>query len=307
MGKFQSYIAFISVSILAISFLSGFVFAEETTQNLSVTLKKEIELGNELKFDLFLRSSISFILPEKIKAGENATWEFGLNPASIMIFLEIPSINKTYVTETEVPLEDMKSIAIFDGVSLIFDLSPSVSFSVTGPATLNQTNFAWENFLDKQTFETPVFLNASDKDELTIDADFYLNTQISVYVQLQNYTLEIVNYPIPQLEMSPRITHSVKIEPTATIIDTPKNLTYLLIGALAIALTVIALLIIRKIKSKKAKKETPVLTPKQYEQTEVIKPEKPLETSGSTVYCIYCGEQLPTEATYCRKCGKKIK
>ncbi len=302
MGKFQSYIAFIFVSILTISFMSGSVVAEETTQDLSAILKKEIELGNELKFDMFLRSSVSFVIPEKLKAGENATWEFGLNSASVMIFLEIPSINQTYVTETEVLLEDSKPIAIFDGVSLIFDLSPSVDLSVNGPATLNQSHLAWENFLDKQIFETPVFLNSSGKDDVTLDADFYLDTRISVYVQLQNYTSEIVNYPIPQLKMSPRISHSVEVSPAPTTIDQ-----ILLIGVLAIAFAVfLAVAIIRSRRSRKAKKKALVETLEQSELPEVTRLPKQSD-SESTVYCIYCGEKLPKEATYCRKCGKKLK
>ena len=291
----------VSVAILSFAFLSALVSAAETTHGLSALMKKEVELGDDLKFDMFLHSSVTLVIPEKIEAGENLTWLFGLNPATIMIFLEIPSINKTYVTETEIPLEDLKPITVFDGVTLVLDLSPSAKLSVTGPATLNRTNISWENFLSKQSFETQVFLNASSKDELTINYDFYLDAQINVYIQLQNYSSEIVGYPIPQLEMLPKISHSVEIESTPTIIDALRNPINLLAGALAIALVVIAFLIFRKRRSEKAKKQTPIITPKQHEQ-----PDKKSEKSESTIYCIYCGEQLPTEAAYCRRCGKKI-
>jgi len=292
----------ISLLILAFAFLSCLVSAAETTHNLSALMKKEVTLGDDLKFDMFLRSSVSFVTPEKVEPGESVIWLLGFNPATIMVFLDIPSINETYVTETEIPLEDSKPITVFDGVTLVLDLSPSAKLSINGPATLNRTNISWENFLDKQSFETQVFLNASSKDELTINYDFYLDAKISVYIQLQNYTSEIVSHPVPQLEMSPKISHSIEIESTPTIIDTLRNPINLLVAAVAIALVVISLFIIRKIKSEKVDKETLVLIPKQHEQGD-----RQIEKTESVVYCIYCGEQLPAIAAYCRKCGEKIK
>ena len=102
-------------------------------------MRKEAELGEGIKFDMFLHGSVTFDVIDKIKPDENITGSFGFNPATVMIFLDIPSINRTYATETEVSLEDLKPITVFDGVTLIIDLMPSAVLSVSGPAALNQT------------------------------------------------------------------------------------------------------------------------------------------------------------------------
>ncbi len=292
-------------SILILSLFSGLVSATETTNNISAILKKDVMLGDDLKFDMFLRSSITFEAPEKTKPGENITGSFVFNPATVMIYLEIPSINQTYATETEIPLEDSKPITVFDGVTLVIDLMPSANLAVLGPASINQINIAWENFLDKQSFGASVFVNASSRDEITLNSVFYLNVKISAYIQLQNYTTEIIGYPIPQIEMSPKISNTFDIESTPTIFDSLGNPTNILALAAVTTLIIVSLFSIKKIlKRKKIEKE--LLSPIT-KQTEVIRKENQSEKTENVVYCIYCGEQLPIEAGYCRKCGKKIK
>jgi ribosomal protein L40E len=293
------------ISILILSVLPDLTQATETTHDLSAIMKKEVDLGEEIKFDLFFSSSVTFDVLDKNKPGENITGTFGLNPASAMIFLEIPSINRTYATETEIPLEDLKPINVFDGVTLVIDLMPSANLMVTGPATLNQTNIVWDNFLEKQSFEGSVDSNASNTETITINSELYLNAKISVNIQLQNYTKEVINYPLPQMEMLPKIPHTIEIESAPSIFESLDNSVYLIIIASAISLIAITSLLIRKNKSKKeTEKEIQDMTTKQ---TQTSKAAVQSEKLRSNVFCIYCGEQLPEEATYCRKCGKKIK
>ena len=107
--------------------MPNLVQATETTNDQSAIMKKEAELGEGIKIDMFIHSSVTFDLPDKIEPGENITGTFGFNPATVMIFLEIPSINRTYATETEIPLDDSKPITVFDSVTLVIDLIPSES------------------------------------------------------------------------------------------------------------------------------------------------------------------------------------
>jgi len=47
--------------------------------------------------------------------------------------------------------------------------------------------------------------------------------------------------------------------------------------------------------------------PMQSESVEgVSKPEKTMPKTEGMIYCIHCGQNLPSYAVYCRKCGKKI-
>ena len=39
---------------------------------------------------------------------------------------------------------------------------------------------------------------------------------------------------------------------------------------------------------------------------EVSRPKKVIPKVEKTIYCMYCGERLPSHAVYCRKCGKKV-
>ncbi len=277
--------------------------AAETTDKLSAVLKKEVELGDDLKFDMFLRSSITFETPENPKPGENVTGYFTLNPVTIMLYLEIPSINQTFVTETEILLEDSKPITVFNGVTLIIDLMPSTDLLLVGPASLNKTSIAWDNYLDEQSFDYEVFDNATSKDIITLKSVFYLNAKISAYIQLENYTSEVISYPIPQIEMSPQIYHTINIESPLTIIDALGNPITILALATVTTLTIVSLLTIKKLRRKKVEKEIPAIITKD----KVIIKENQSQKTGNFIFCIYCGEQLPIEAVYCRKCGKEIK
>ena len=300
----RKYLALFLICISTSYVLSNLVQATETTYDISAIMRKEAELGEGIKFDMFLHGSVTFDVIDKIKPDENITGSFGFNPATVMIFLDIPSINRTYATETEVPLEDLKPITVFDGVTLIIDLMPSAALSVSGPASLNQTNIFWENFLEKKSFTGSIYSNVSKTETIRISSEFYLNAKISVNIQLQNYTTEIINYPIPQMEMLPKISHIIEIESTPTIFDALGNPVNLIFIVVALTLIIIVLLTIRKYIIKKDKNEISIIKTKQ---TEDFEQRKRSEKSDLTIFCIYCGEQLPAEATYCRKCGKKIK
>jgi ribosomal protein L40E len=293
----------ISMSVWIFFFLfSSAVSATDATYRLSATLRKEVKLSDEIEFDMFLSSSVNLVTPEKADLGENITCELTLNPATVMFFLEIPSLNRTYATESEIPLEELKPITVFEGITIVFDVSPSAELFVYGPATSNQTHLKWEEFLGKQSFEANVFQNVSGKEELTLVSDFYLNTQISIYVDLQNYTLEIVNHPLPQLEMSPRIIDVIEIQPKPTLIDFLRNPVNLAALIALIVLIVIALILIKKKKKSKQTKKGSSTFPETFDQAIT----KERIDNSEHIFCMYCGEQLPVEATFCRRCGKKM-
>lgn len=50
----------------------------------------------------------------------------------------------------------------------------------------------------------------------------------------------------------------------------------------------------------KEEKKTPLPSSKEKKQTLPRKPEE------NIIYCIYCGEKLPSDSLFCLKCGKKI-
>jgi hypothetical protein len=136
--------------------------------------------------------------------------------------------------------------------------------------------------LEKQSFQGSVYSNVSSNETLRINSEFYLNAKISVNIQLQNYTTEIVDYPLPQMEMLPKISQAIEIEPPSSIFESLGNTVYLIIIAFAISLIVIASLLIRKNKNKKTEKEIQDTTTKQ---TQNSKPAVQTEKPQSNVFC----------------------
>jgi parallel beta-helix repeat protein len=85
----------------------------------------------------------------------------------------------------------------------------------------------------------------------------------------------------------------------------PFPITWIVGAAIIIAISGTAFLVYFK-KIKKTTRKVRAQLPLPSAKKEVPRPKKAIPTTRKTIYCIFCGEELPPHAVYCRKCGKKI-
>jgi len=85
----------------------------------------------------------------------------------------------------------------------------------------------------------------------------------------------------------------------------PFPITWIVGVAIIIAISGTAFLVYFK-KIKKTTRKVRAQPPLPPAKKEVPRPKKAIPKTRKTIYCIHCGEELPSHAVYCRKCGKKI-
>jgi len=85
----------------------------------------------------------------------------------------------------------------------------------------------------------------------------------------------------------------------------PFPITWIVAAATIIAIGGAAFLIYFK-KIKKTTRKVRAQLPIPPVTKEVPRPKKAIPKTRKAIYCIHCGEELPSHAVYCRKCGKKV-
>ena len=85
----------------------------------------------------------------------------------------------------------------------------------------------------------------------------------------------------------------------------PFPITWIIAATAIIAIGGVAFLVYFK-KIKKTTRKVRAQLPLPSAKKEVPRPKKAIPKTRKTIYCIHCGEELPPQAVYCRKCGKKI-
>jgi hypothetical protein len=85
----------------------------------------------------------------------------------------------------------------------------------------------------------------------------------------------------------------------------PFPITWIVAAATLIAIGGAAFLVYFK-KIKKTTQKVHAQPPPPPVTKKVLRPKKAIPKTRKAIYCIHCGEELPSHALYCRKCGKKL-
>jgi len=107
--------------------------------------------------------------------------------------------------------------------------------------------------------------------------------------------------------MNPRVSEAITVSVPNPLISLLTNTAFIIVAILfGLGLTVFG--IARRNARKEEERRKRMRTPPPLTLTPTVSKEKPPSTAPqmNVVYCIYCGEKLPLDATYCRKCGRKI-
>ena len=243
-----------------------------------------------------------------MRPGETSTWHIQINtPGTVSISVYIPSpVDEWYsMSEDFTSITGLLHIPIISGLSATLKINPSASLTIDGPGSLSPSSVSLDYMGSSKSFTVSSYSSASNKAKITVYADFKLDLSVGLSISLFLFSQQIASTNIGKFPMSPTvsetITVSVPFDPIASLLGNPF---FIILGLASILGLIVAVGAHRARKKVEAKMKRGVRTP----PPQPVQKEKPTpaRTSMKTVYCINCGEKLPSHATYCRKCGKKV-
>lgn len=266
----------------------------------------DVDLAYGIKIRLTCSFPVYLTPPSEIEPGESSTCYVQVNPGTVSLEVYIPSPVDDWfsVSEEIYTLASAFYITIVPGLSATLRISPSASLTVDGPGSIDITSTTFENVGSGETFLVSCYGDASHGAQITVNADFGLDIDIGLSIDLFMFRQEVASTPIGSFSMKPRVSDTVVVSTfLGRIFDavfSPWGIFMLLLVALFVFGTVAMVVSSRRKRKEQARK----VIPKPLEKPKVMK-KKPLPKI-ETVYCIYCGEELPSQAVYCRKCGKRV-
>jgi len=267
---------------------------------------EEIDLLAGIKIKISCSTNAYLTPPtESLKAEQSSIWYLKTESGIYYIDIYLPSpIDQWYSKQINQITSDYDfSYQIVPGLEITLTPHPFASLSITGPASLQTSSISWENY----NYDTkPVIVDCqkgATGATITVNADFSLAFTVSLNINMLLFSQEITNYQIAQIPLTPTISESKTVphsfmEQVLNFIFSP----LVLLGIMTILLIIFLAGIFHMGKKRQKMKQRTTIKPQKEEPKTLTAPQQ-----KRLKYCIYCGEKLSPEATYCGNCGKKIK
>lgn len=298
-----------TIAILLSILIASSVFTvsgSPTTKTVSASTG-DIELFADVKvkFTYSLQAQL-YSLATTTKLGERTTWNAEIGSATIKLSVFVPQpINRWYSTTKSLSeFASSLNIPISSGLSATLRASPSVTLSINGPASLSTTSLYFSNEQTTKQFYVTAHSATSSGSTIKVNADFKMDMSISLDIDLFLFSQQIANTNIGQFPLTPTISETITVSTVHNILLNIISHPLFIFSVIIVVPSVAIMAIVARRKGKKQEIEKLISKPaKNIKKTTTV--EKIATKQVKTVYCIYCGESLPSQAVYCRKCGKK--
>lgn len=301
---YASVIALLIILLCSSFMISAFAAEETVSMNTGeIYLPLGVKVRLTFSFKARLYPSTYTIQPRK-----TSSWYlYTTSPATLSLFVFIPSpVNRWYSTSRELTsISSTLVIPLTTGLEARLRLKHSASLGITGPGSLSMSSVDFDYLDSSENFQVTSYSSASNGAKITVNADFQLETTISLSINLFLFEQDIATTNIGTISMTPRVSDSITISvPPNPIANLLGNPLFIIIGFVVILGTAIGIAAHRS-----GRKVEPIgkktAAPSQPQPLEREKPIRPQAQKSNMIYCLYCGEKLPADASFCRKCGKK--
>lgn len=203
------------------------------------------------------------------------------------------------LSEFNLPITGYESLGI--GVTANIKAIPKAIMSVNGPATLNSDTVTFEQ-IGTKSFDIQVFSDAASGSSIEITEHFKVDISVGLTINagpLSN-TVPLTQISVLNLEPAMSTSDTVNIIP---IVWLGRNSGLIIIVALVLLIAGFGTYTYFRVRPKLMAKQNSRII-----QQEEPKPNKnPVSTASkdAEVYCMFCGNKLPSKAVFCRACGKK--
>lgn len=306
----------IAILLLLTIFLLPSVFSSPDNYTLtSSTGDVDLIAGVKVKISYTSQATVSH--PSTIGRGKTASWSIGLSDSFIEISVYVPSpVSQWYSASRIMPIGSYYEIQITTGISVRVKVVSSSSLDLTGDGRLSMHSLSWSSE-ETKTFQVDSYTNSKGK--ITVKSSFDFQINLGLIIGISPLSIEIADTNIGTFPASPKVSESM----TVSIPFYDQILSFIL-GPLVLLILLIAFLTIvmviparrkRKEQERRARRVSATeqvrkLIPKPPKRPETVreipKQKKAVPKTEEAIYCIHCGEKLPSHAVYCRKCGKKI-
>lgn len=309
-------------SLIALLFSSLLVSASPTSETVSISTG-DVELSSRVKVRLICSLNVKlYSTSDTIEPGKSSTWYIQINsPGTVSLSVFIPSpYNDWYTTSKEfTSITSTLHIPIVSGLSATLKTNPSASLNINGPGSLSTSSMSFDYMGSSESFTVSSYTSASNGAKITVNADFKIGISVGLSIDLLLFSQQIASTSIGQFSMTPSISDSMTVSiPSNPIVSLITNPLFVILGFVIGSFSIIGLAIRRsyrknlekqRARSVSALEQVRKLAPKPLKRHEPvakkIKPQKQV-SKPDIIYCLYCGEKLPSYAGYCRKCGKKV-
>ncbi len=281
-----------------------------------------VDLVGDAKISINYTSQATISHSSTIGKGETKFWDIGLQAGTIDISVYVPSpLSQWYSVSTFIPIGSYYDVSIATGISARVEVVSSASLDLIGDARLSTDSLSWSSEGTK-TISVTTYSYASGN--IIVESNFNFQINVGLVIGVPPLSIEIAKTDIGTFPASPKVTESMTIS-----IPFYERILGLIFGhpvflVIAIATSFLVLLSIAMIISGRRKRKKLERTARRVPATEQVRksipkpPKRPeivrevpkhkkaVPETGKELYCIHCGEKLPSHAVYCRKCGKKI-
>lgn len=291
----RSRFEMIAILLLLTIFLLPSVSASPGTHTLTSSTG-EVELNEGVKVKISYRSQATVSHPSTIGKGKTESWSIELEGGTIDISVYVP-YSGWYSESMSIPIGSYIDIPIETGISMRVKVVSSASLRLTGDARLSTYSLHWSSEGTK-TFNVTTYDDASGK--ITVESNFNFQINLGLVIGISLFSIEIINRNIGTFPASPKISESMTVPSGGVPLSA--------LAAYAFLVVVVVILIAVAFTTRRAKPSIQVPKPPRQPEPikEVSEPKKIVSKPEEMIYCVYCGEKLPSHAVYCRKCGKKV-